>query len=98
LGVSLRKESTGWVWSFPQTSDVPLAGTLVDVMEGIENLSNRPGALREWASFLIAASSLISLEELAKLENGEDLLEALWDLSEGIELEELLTKYPQLKR
>jgi hypothetical protein len=61
---------------FGAEPDPPLQASLSEVSEGLLRLLSNPHELREWASFVLVASSLIDLEET---EGHDLLLEALWD-------------------
>lgn len=54
---------------------------LRDVALGIIRLYPKSDELQEWASFLLAASPLITFEEFELSQDGEFLLNILWDLS-----------------
>jgi hypothetical protein len=77
----IRRENEKWVfspWNGPVVS--PEAG---DLVLGINNQKRHPEKLQEWASFLLAASSIISFEKIETSVIGESLIDALWDLAKN---------------
>lgn len=67
-------------WTF-RTDCSPIEVGAKDVATGLLNLQHRELELVEWASFLLAASDLVSLEALHGSARGESLLTACWDLA-----------------
>jgi hypothetical protein len=67
-------------WEFGVESDPPLLVSPSDISEGLLGLSSRPREQREWASFILAASSLLDLEYVQACDL---LLEALWEATFG---------------
>ena len=96
IGLSLRKDPSGWMWTFPETSVASTSVRIDDVLEGAKTLRLNPEAIREWASFMLAASSLITFEEFEESPKGEALLDELWSLSFGEDLENTLLRLDKL--
>jgi hypothetical protein len=68
-------------WEISSVSFEPIKLGVKDFAEGvIRNVSNKEN-IHEWASFLLAASSLIEFDVFDESENGKKLLDCLWDLS-----------------
>lgn len=59
----------------------------VDVAAGIVAFAGDPAALAEWASILLAGAIFVDLS-MDNAPGGEQLLEALWNLSYGQPLDE----------
>jgi hypothetical protein len=81
LGFSVRREPDRWI--MPPVLKNLVVPKVSDVAAGILSLRFKPDELREWASFVLAASSLISLERIDETHLGKNVIEALWDLSFG---------------
>ena len=79
-GFGVRKEANNW-W-FHATIQKPISITANDVADGISNLRGGPDRLQEWASFLLA-TDLVSFDKLETSNEGEALLNGLWDLCFG---------------
>ena len=86
-GDGVEIERKGDRWLFPPVVIEPLKPTHEDIAAGIGAYLGKPEQLKEWASFLLAASSLVDLEELDNAW-GNELLEVLWDLSFGDPVDE----------
>ena len=81
-GVNVERDVDGWTFTDAFASIAPSKD---DVLAGLERLAYDPEALADWASFILSASPLISLESLGEDAGGELILEALWDLNfEGV--------------
>ena len=77
FGVTHRDD----VWSFPAyPSPIEVCGA--DILEGFKQHASRPAELREWASFLLAAASLVSFDSVEKENGGELHIERLWEVAE----------------
>lgn len=76
--IVIRKDGDQWI--VPSLQEI-IAPKLSDVASGILNLYPRTGELQEWASFLLAASPLITFDAFESSQDGEFLLNILWDLS-----------------
>lgn len=70
-------------WEFSANASNPVYPTIDDVSTGFINLWFKSEELVGWASFLLAAAPLISLDRLEASPEGQELLEALWDVSSG---------------
>jgi hypothetical protein len=81
LGFRILREADRWIMP-PAPEEVAVPETS-DLAAGILRFEFQADELREWASFVLAASSLINLERIDKTNVGQKLLEALWDLSFG---------------
>jgi hypothetical protein len=93
LGITGCKEPEGWNWTMP-SFDSLVAPTVSDIMTGLLVLQPKRNELFEWASFLLAASSLITFESLTQSQHGDSLLNVLWDIAAGdyseVELHKLI--------
>lgn len=78
IGVSYN-ENTWFFDSYPN----PVSIEVNDLFMGFKNYSKDKLALQEWATFMLAASNLISFEVLENDLQGDKLLNALWDASFG---------------
>jgi hypothetical protein len=58
-----------------------------DIAAGIVRLADDPERLKEWAALVMAASGFLDLK-LDSTPDGERLLEALWDLTFGEQLDD----------
>jgi hypothetical protein len=58
---------------------------LRDIITGILKLCRIPNAIRRWAA-IILGSTIIDLEKINNNENGDEILNILWDLSEGTDI------------
>jgi hypothetical protein len=76
---SLRIEHEANTWIFSPAQQV-VEVEAKDVAAGLLNLMHRHDDLVEWASFLLAAGGLVSLDRLGGSPYGESLLTSLWDL------------------
>lgn len=94
LQAGLAEKRGSLEWFFPPANFPPIMPTPRDVARGIKTLATHPKELSEWASFVLAASPLLSLEKLEGSPEGEFLLEALWDIAGGVSLEAL--DFPRL--
>ena len=83
FGIEQRQEIDRCTWHIPFLIAKPIMPKVSDVATGILKLSVKPNELREWASFLLAASSLVTFDELEKSRYGESLINVLWDISSG---------------
>jgi hypothetical protein len=81
LGLDISRR--GSTWHFGASPDRPLRVSASDLQEGLTRALRNENAGREWAGFVLAASSLIDLEALESEEEGENILNCLWDLSIG---------------
>lgn len=72
-------------WEFGLNSVPPLRVSVSDISEGLLGLLAKPDDLRQWASFILSAASLVDLEDM---EDHDLLLEALWDASFGNQVKE----------
>ena len=93
LGFNIRREPDRWI--MPPVLKELVVPRISDVAAGILSLRSNPEELREWASFVLAASSLISLEKMDETNLGKKVLEALWDLSFGKDVSEELVRLAQ---
>jgi len=93
LGFNIRREPDRWI--MPSVLKELVVPRISDVAAGILSLRSKPDELREWASFVLAASSLISLEKINETNLGKKVLEALWDLSFGKDVSEELVRLAQ---
>ena len=80
LGVS-RDSANAWHMPAPICDIV--APSASHIAGGILKLQSSPNDLSEWASFLLAASPLLTFDDLTKSKEGEALLDGLWDLAFG---------------
>jgi hypothetical protein len=78
-GINVRRGDN--CWEFSPTIIEPIVLSLQDVALGINSLQHRLEDRREWASFMLAASSLFSFEAFDDSDEGDKLLEVLWDFS-----------------
>ncbi len=76
----LSIEHEGNIWTISPVQQV-VAVDAKDVATGLLNLMHRHDDLVEWASFLLAAGGLVSLDGLGECVHGESLLTSLWDLA-----------------
>ena len=93
-GIDVRHEASEW--EIRTILDDPVKAAPEDIATGLVNFSFRANELIEWASFLLASGSLISLERLQQSAEGDRLLEALWDVSAGKPVDDELLQ--RLKR
>lgn len=85
LGVRVQKEPERWTWQMPPPLANPIAAKASDLAVGALKFIDKPAELKEWSSFLLAASSLVTFDALEKSPHGESLLNALWDVSSSAE-------------
>ena len=79
-----RKEDR---WTFQHLVPGCVVPSVADIARGF--LSEKSASQRtEWASFILAASGLVSLQAIEVNEHGDFLLDALWNMSFGRELPE----------
>jgi hypothetical protein len=84
----LRKlgvQRNGDVWNFEPYSD-PVLITADDLIMGFRRYSQSKLALREWATFLLVASNIISFDALEDDPRADELLNAIWQASFGEEI------------
>ena len=93
LGFNIRREPNRWIMP-PVLKDLVMP-KISDVATGILSLQFKPDELVEWASFVLAASSLINLETIGETPVGKKILEALWDLSFAKDITEELIRLAQ---
>ena len=67
----------GDAWHFDSPSKETISPSLSDFMKGYESLQDE-SRRQEWASFLLAATD-IDLSELQGTEQGDSMLDKLWD-------------------
>lgn len=74
-------------WSLneaPLAGPAPVRATLADVVQGFQEHLGEPEELRRWAFVVLNASNSIELDEaFESTEEGEILLDALWDAAFG---------------
>lgn len=74
-------------WSLseaPLAEATPVHATLTDVAQGFQEHLDEPEKLRRWAFVVLNASNSIELDEaFESTEEGEALLEAMWDAAFG---------------
>lgn len=74
-------------WSLneaPPAEATPVHATLADVAQGFQEHLGEPEELRRWAFVVLNASNSIELDEaFESTEEGETLLEAMWDAAFG---------------
>ncbi len=73
-----KKTAIGWSFAPVQIRPILINGD--DIRSGLSNLINDSERMKEWASFLLAASSLVDLQELESERGGDNLFELIWDL------------------
>jgi len=71
----------GDTWSFPLCDD-PVVVSMQALQAGLMAVKEHRELAREWASFLLAASNVISFEQIEDEPEGEQLIELLWRLCE----------------
>lgn len=96
LGVSLTRQPSGLVWRFSTANVTLTSATVDDIIEGTKKLKANPHALQEWASFMLASSSLITFEDLEKSSKSDAALDILWNLSSGEDPESQLRELEKL--
>ncbi len=79
---SLGVRRSGQIWYFDPYPR-PVAVSTKDLLIGFRRYDGKPPEMREWATFILAAAGLISLEQIETAPSGEALIEALWDASAG---------------
>jgi len=89
LPIGLVEKRGGQEWFFPATDFSPIVLDAKDITQGIKALAMHTEELRAWAAFILAASSLLSFEKFDESEEGEVLLETLWDIAFGVPLENI---------
>jgi len=72
----------GREWRFPSFAS-PVRVSLEDLDVGFRSYSTRPGERREWAQFILAASSLVEFDSDREPDRGAVMLSALWDVASG---------------
>lgn len=72
----------GREWRFPSFAS-PVRVSLEDLDVGFRSYSTRPGERREWAQFILAASSLVEFDSDREPDRGAVMLSALWDVAFG---------------
>lgn len=74
-------------WSLheePVGTSTPIRVTVADVAQGFQGFMGEPEELRRWAFVILNASNCIELDDaFESSEDGENLLEALWDAAFG---------------
>jgi len=83
LGFSIERHEDGW--TFTRLGPGSVVPAVADVVSGFFADSS-PSQRIEWASFILGASSLISLQAVEAHQDGDFLLEVLWSTSFGDEL------------
>lgn len=91
-GVDVRKERNSWSWRLLPVIPRPVAPLAADVAAGLVALHSRPDSLKEWASFLLAASPFVTFDAVTASSQGEALLEVLWDIQSGRDQNDHATK------
>lgn len=71
-------------WRFPAPSSEPVIICVQDVVDGYNQYQGDENALKSWASFLLAASDLISFQRIEDGPNGDQVIGALWDVAFGV--------------
>lgn len=57
-----------------------------DIIIGILKLYKMTNAIQKWATIILGSSNIIDLKKIESDINGDEILNILWDLSGGIEL------------
>jgi hypothetical protein len=83
--LDVRITHNGNVTTIENPRGLVLLATADDVASGVLRYENHPKELREWAWLLLAADTIYDLD-LEGDQEGETLLNAVWDLSFGKEL------------
>jgi hypothetical protein len=85
-GVDISLQGEKWVIASSQ--HIPVCPKIRDFAIGILNLYHNKGKIKTWASFLLAASSIVDFTVLEESEKGDTLLNSLWDISFGQPIDE----------
>jgi hypothetical protein len=66
-------------WTLTVSSPLVVLPSVRDVATGLARNLSKEGHLREWATFLLGASNVLSLQRLEAEDAGDALVGAVWD-------------------
>lgn len=81
IGIKIERLKDGW--NMQNCEMLAVKPSDSDFAIGFLKYKDRPEALKEWASLILASVGFLDIDSLSDSSYGEILLDALWDASTG---------------